>query len=37
MSGLPRIRLLARAHTPLSEVARTLFRDQRQRTWSASR
>ncbi|MPZ37272.1 MAG: MFS transporter [Rhizobiales bacterium] len=29
---LPRIRLRARSHTPLSEVARTLFRDQRQRT-----
>ncbi len=28
----PRIRLRARSHTPLSEVARTLFRDQRQRT-----
>jgi len=27
-----RIRLRARSHTPLSEVARTLFRDQRQRT-----
>jgi MFS family permease len=30
--ALPRIRLRARSHTPLSEVARTLFRDQRQRT-----
>jgi MFS family permease len=29
---LPRIRLRARSHTPLAEVARTLFRDQRQRT-----
>jgi MFS family permease len=29
---LPRIRLLPRTHTPLSEVAQTLFRDQRQRT-----
>ena len=29
---LPRIRLRARSHTPLGEVARTLFRDQRQRT-----
>jgi MFS family permease len=29
---LPRIRLVARTHTPLAEVARTLFRDQRQRT-----
>ncbi|MBX9773308.1 MAG: MFS transporter [Xanthobacteraceae bacterium] len=29
---LPRIRLRARSHTPLSEVARTLFRDQRRRT-----
>ena len=29
---LPRIRLRARSHTPLSEVARTLFRDHRQRT-----
>ena len=29
---LPRFRLRARSHTPLSEVARTLFRDQRQRT-----
>jgi MFS family permease len=28
----PRIRLRARTHTPLAEVARTLFRDQRQRT-----
>ena len=32
MTDLPRIRLRARSHTPLSEVARTLFRDQRQRT-----
>ena len=31
-ADLPRIRLHARSHTPLSEVARTLFRDQRQRT-----
>ncbi len=31
-ADLPRIRLYARSHTPLSEVARTLFRDQRQRT-----
>ena len=31
-ADLPRIRLRARSHTPLSEVARTLFRDQRQRT-----
>jgi MFS family permease len=29
---LPRIRLRARTHTPLAEVARTLFRDQRRRT-----
>jgi MFS family permease len=29
---LLRIRLKARSHTPLREVARTLFRDQRQRT-----
>ncbi len=29
---LPRIRLKARTHTPLGEVFRTLFRDQRQRT-----
>ena len=29
---LPRIRLHARSHTPLAEVARTLFRDQQQRT-----
>src|SRR6185503_14487558 len=29
---LPRIRLRARTHTPLMEVARTLFRDHRQRT-----
>lgn len=29
---LSRIRLQPRTHTPLSEVARTLFRDQRQRT-----
>jgi MFS family permease len=29
---LPRIRLAARSHTPLAEVARTLFRDQRRRT-----
>ncbi len=29
---LPRIRLRARSHTPLGEAARTLFRDQRQRT-----
>ena len=29
---LLRIRLRARSHTPLGEVARTLFRDQRQRT-----
>ncbi|MGH6769254.1 MAG: MFS transporter [Xanthobacteraceae bacterium] len=29
---LPRIRIAARSHTPLSEVARVLFRDQRQRT-----
>jgi MFS family permease len=32
VGDLPRIRLRARSHTPLSEVARTLFRDQRQRT-----
>ncbi len=30
--ALPRIRLTTRAFTPLSEVARTLFRDHRQRT-----
>ncbi len=29
---LPRIRIAARTHTPLAEVARTLFRDQRQRS-----
>jgi MFS family permease len=29
---LTRIRILGRSHTPLSEVARTLFRDHRQRT-----
>jgi MFS family permease len=31
-AALPRIRLTTRAFTPLAEVARTLFRDQRQRT-----
>src|SRR5262247_2848103 len=31
-TALPRFRLKARSHTPLGEVARTLFRDQRQRT-----
>jgi MFS family permease len=31
-TALTRIRLRARSHTPLAEVARTLFRDQRQRT-----
>src|SRR5262245_39188148 len=31
-TALPRIRLRERTHTPLDEVARTLFRDQRQRT-----
>jgi MFS family permease len=30
--NFPRIRLRARTHTPLGEVARTLFRDHRQRT-----
>ena len=30
---LPRLRLTTRAFTPLGEVARTLFRDQRQRTF----
>jgi MFS family permease len=29
---LPSIRIAGRSHTPLAEVARTLFRDQRQRT-----
>jgi MFS family permease len=31
-TALTQIRLRARTHTPLGEVARTLFRDQRQRT-----
>ncbi len=31
-NDLPRVRLRARSSTPLSEVARVLFRDQRQRT-----
>jgi MFS family permease len=31
-AGLPRVRLRSRRHTPLSEVARTLFLNHRQRT-----